>query len=79
MTQAIFRFNSIKIQRVRNSFYACLPAGWVKNAKLKKGDILKIELHDDQSIRMTPVSGNYHEPQNPGADTIELIKEMSQQ
>lgn len=78
MTQAILSFNDIKIQKVRNSFYACLPAGWVKNAKLKKGDILKIELHDDQSIRMTPVSGNYHEPQTPGANTSNLIEGMSQ-
>jgi antitoxin component of MazEF toxin-antitoxin module len=79
MTKAIFNFNTIKIQKVRTSLYACLPHMWVTNTKLKKGDILKIELYDDQSIRMTPVSRNHHEPQNPGADTIELIEEMSQQ
>lgn len=69
MTKVIFSFNNIKIQKVRNSFYACLPVNWVKNAKLEKGDILELELYDDQSIRMTPVSRNRQEPQKLEANT----------
>lgn len=69
MTEVILSFNNIKLQKVRNSFYACIPVSWVKNAKLEKGDILKIELYDDHSIRMTPVSRNHQEPQKLEANT----------
>jgi antitoxin component of MazEF toxin-antitoxin module len=48
-------YGNRKIQKVRYSFLISLPAQWIKNMKLSKGDSLKIETQDDKSLRMTPV------------------------
>jgi antitoxin component of MazEF toxin-antitoxin module len=44
-----------KIQKVRYSFLITLPAQWINNMRLGKGDSLKIEMKDDHSLKLTPV------------------------
>ena len=50
-----FNFGKRKIQKVGYSFLVPLPVNWIKNLDIGKGDSLKIEMLDDQSLRITPV------------------------
>lgn len=58
----IFEFDHRKVQKVGYSYLIPLPTDWVKNMKIGKGDLLKIEMSEDRTLRITPVSGNHHEP-----------------
>ena len=50
-----FNFGQRKIQKIRYSFMIPLPVDWIKNMNIGKEGSLKIEMQDDQSLRMTPV------------------------
>ena len=51
----VFDFGKRKIQKVGYSFLVPLPVDWIKNLDICKGDLLKIEMLDDHSLRITPV------------------------
>jgi antitoxin component of MazEF toxin-antitoxin module len=51
----VFDFGKRKIQKVGYSFLVPLPVDWIKNLDIGKGDLLKIEMLDDHSLRITPV------------------------
>jgi antitoxin component of MazEF toxin-antitoxin module len=50
-----FNFGKRKIQKVGYSFLVPLPVDWIKNLDIGKGDSLKIEMLDDNSLRITSV------------------------
>ena len=49
-----FNFKNRKIQKVKYSYLIPLPPEWVNSMGVNKGDSLKIEMQDDQSLRITP-------------------------
>jgi antitoxin component of MazEF toxin-antitoxin module len=51
-----FNFRNRKIQKVKYSFLIPLPTEWVTNVGLSKGKQVKIEMLDDQSLKITPAS-----------------------
>ncbi len=51
----VFDFGKRKIQKVGYSFLVPLPVDWIKNLDIGKGDLLKIEMLDDHSLKLTPV------------------------
>lgn len=50
-----FNFKNRKIQKVKYSYLIPLPPEWVNSVGVSKGDSLKIEMQDDNSLRITPV------------------------
>lgn len=50
-----FNFKNKKVQKVRYSYLIPLPPAWVNSMGVSKGDSIKIEMQDDQSLRITPV------------------------
>ncbi len=50
-----FNFGSRKIQRVRYTYMLPIPADWIRNMNIRKGDELKIEMTADNSLRISPV------------------------
>jgi antitoxin component of MazEF toxin-antitoxin module len=75
----IFEFSYRTVQKVGYSYLIPLPTYWIKNMNIDKRDSLKIEMSEDKALRITPVSGNHHEPRKLEANTSNLIEEMSQQ
>ena len=49
------KFGLRKIQNTQYSFLIPLPPEWVKSVDLCKGDVVNIEMNDDESLRITPV------------------------
>jgi hypothetical protein len=76
MKQININFQNRKIQKIRFSYCINLAGIFVKRMNLGKGTILRIEMLEDQSLRMTPVSGNSHEPQELEANTPIRSEEM---
>jgi len=50
-----FNFGKRKVLKVGYSFLVHLTVDWIKNRDISKGDSLKIEMLDDQNLRITPV------------------------
>jgi antitoxin MazE len=50
-----FNFKNRKVQKVKYSYLIPLPPEWVNSMGVSKGDSIKIEMQDDQSLRITPV------------------------
>jgi antitoxin MazE len=69
MKPTVFNFGFRRLQKVRHSFLLPIPVDWIRTVQAGKGDTLHIEMMEDFSLRITPGSGNHHEPQNPGANT----------
>lgn len=65
-----FEFGNRTVQKVGYSYLIPLPPDWVKNMDICKGDLLKIEMLEDKTLKITPVSGNHHEPRKLEANTI---------
>lgn len=47
-----FSFGQRKIQKVQYTFMLPIPADWVKNMNICKGDSLNIEMLEDKSLRI---------------------------
>lgn len=62
-------FGERKIQKSNYSFLCPLPAAWAKNAKLDQSSIVNIEMLDDNSLRITPVSVTRQDEKGTGAPT----------
>lgn len=41
-----------RVQKIGNSLMVSLPISWVRNMQASKGDIVKMELLDDHSLRI---------------------------
>ncbi len=48
--------NQRRLQKIGSSVLMSLPAEWIRTVGLKKGDILSIEINDDKSVTIFPVS-----------------------
>jgi antitoxin MazE len=51
-----FKFGTRKIQNVRYTYLVPLPVAWVKTHGLGQSDSVEIELLEDSSLKVTPVS-----------------------
>jgi antitoxin component of MazEF toxin-antitoxin module len=56
-----FNFKNRKVQKVKYSYLIPLPPEWVNSMGVSKGDLLKIEMQDDQSLRITPIPAYYQD------------------
>jgi hypothetical protein len=52
----MIEFKKRKIQKVKYTFMVSLPTDWIVNMKLGKGDVLKVALLEDQSLRLFPAT-----------------------
>ncbi len=43
-----------RVQKIGNSLMVSLPVSWARNMQTCKGDIVKMELLDDRSLRIIP-------------------------
>jgi len=50
-----------KVQQTRYSFTVPLPPNWIRTMGIKKGDVVSIEMLEDQSIRIA--AGNISQDQ----------------
>jgi phosphate uptake regulator len=73
----MLKFGNRKLQQVRGSFFVPLPPEWIKSNEMKKSDPVKIELLDDNSLRITPVPQARQDSEGTGAPTT-LEKECRQ-
>lgn len=65
-----FNFKNRKIQKVKYSYLIPLPPEWINSMGVNKGDLLKIEMQDDQSLRITPVPAYCQDEGNKVPTTI---------
>lgn len=56
MQTATFEFGLRKVLKVRHSFLLPIPIVWIRNMQVDKGDSLKIEMLDDKTLRISPIS-----------------------
>ena len=49
-------FGERKIQKSNYSYLCPLPAAWAKNAKLDQSSTVNIEMLDDGSLKICPIS-----------------------
>jgi antitoxin component of MazEF toxin-antitoxin module len=49
-----FSFEQRKIQKVKYTHLLPIPADWIKNMNICKGDSLNIEMLEDNSLRIIP-------------------------
>jgi hypothetical protein len=48
-----FNFGQRRVQKSRYTYFIPLPADWVRNMNLKKGNFLYIEMLEHQSLKIT--------------------------
>lgn len=49
------QFGQRKVRKMRYSHAVFLPPEWIKTMNVQKGDLLSIELDDDNALRIVPV------------------------
>ena len=71
-------FGNRKIQKVRYSFLIPLPVQWINSMRLGKGYLVKIEMQDDHSLRMTPVPQTHQDSEGTREPTPNYEKRCKQ-
>jgi antitoxin MazE len=51
-----FDFGKRRVIKVRYTHLLAIPPEWIRNMNISKGDELKIEMAEDSSLRITPIS-----------------------
>ncbi len=51
-----FKFPGRKIQKTRYTHWITLPPEWLENMGIGKGDKVSVEMMEDQSLRIAPVT-----------------------
>jgi hypothetical protein len=64
-----FNLGNRKIQKVRYSFLIPLPAQWLRNMNIGKGNSVKIEMQEDHSLRITPALQARQDSEGTGSTT----------
>jgi hypothetical protein len=54
MRNTAFEFGLRKLQTVRRAYLLSIPVDWIRNMNLSKGDVLNVEMLEDNSLRITP-------------------------
>jgi antitoxin component of MazEF toxin-antitoxin module len=64
-----FCFGKRKIQKVQYTYMLPIPADWVRNMKLKKGDELNIEMTADNNLVISPIPQARQDSEGIGSPT----------
>lgn len=48
-------FRDRKLQQVRGSYLLPLPPEWIRSNSMRKSDLIRIEMLNDGSIKLSPV------------------------
>lgn len=70
-----FCFGLRKIQKTQYTYMLPIPADWVRNMKLNKGDALKIEMTSDNYLRISPIPQSGKTQKGSEAEN-KTVKEM---
>ncbi len=57
---SIFSFGERKIQKSKYTHWITLPPEWLTNMGLGRGDSVCVEMQEDQSLRIAPVTACQH-------------------